>query len=151
MFDWIIHHILASLPVWFWPAIAGTGLLMYFFAGILTKFRGLKLYGWLIKPVAAVVFVLGVFMFGGAGVTAIWQEQIKQAQAQVDLAVVASKTANDKLDKVRKQKNKVIVQRQVVIHDRIVKDSAKIDATCRVAPEAIQDLNDAATNPEAKK
>ena len=90
-------------------------------------------------------------MFGGAGVTAIWQEQVRQAQARVDAAVVASKAANDKLTQVRRQKNQVIVQRQVVIHERIVKDAAKMDATCRVDPVAIQDLNDAAINPEAKK
>lgn len=151
MFEFIIQHILANLPVWFWPAVAGAGLVVYFLAGILTRISGLKLYGWLIKPLGAVVFVLGVFMFGGAGVTAIWQKQIAEAQAKVDAAVIASKTTNDKLDQVRKQKNQVIVQRQVVIHDRIVQDAAKMDATCRVDPIAIKDLNDAAVNPEAKK
>lgn len=151
MFDFIIQHILANLPIWFWPAVAGAGLAVYLLAGFLTKLPTLKLYGWVFKPLGILVFILGIFMFGGAGVTAIWQEQVKQAQAKVDAAVVASKAANDKLDKVRKQKNQVIVQRQVVIHERIVKDAAKIDATCKVDPLAIKDLNDAATNPEAKK
>ena len=94
MFEFIIQHILANLPIWFWPAIACAGLLVYLLAGILTQFRSLKIYGWLIKPIGLVVFVLGVFMFGGAGVTAIWQEQIKEAQAKVDAAVLASKSAN---------------------------------------------------------
>jgi len=151
MFEFIIQHILNTLPVWFWPAVAGAGVLLYALAGVLTRFPGLKVYGWLIKPVGLVIFVVGVFMFGGAGVTAIWQEQVRQAQARVDAAVVASKAANDKLTQVRRQKNQVIVQRQVVIHERIVKDAAKMDATCRVDPVAIQDLNDAAINPEAKK
>ena len=151
MFEFIIQHILANLPVWFWPAVAGAGLFVYLLAGVLTQFRELKLYGWLIKPLGLVVFVLGVFMFGGAGVTAIWQEQVKQAQARVDEAVVESKSANDKLTQVRKQKNKVIVQRQVVIHERIKTVEKKIDAECKVDPAAVQILNDAATNPELKK
>jgi len=151
MFEFIIQHILANLPVWFWPGVAGIGLVIYLLAGVLTHFRGLKLYGWLIKPVGIVVFVLGVFMFGGAGVTAIWQEQVKQAQAKVDAAVVESKSANDKLTQVRKQKNRVIVQRQVIVKEHIVKDAAKMDATCKVDPVAIKDLNDAAVNPENKK
>lgn len=151
MFEFIIQHILNTLPVWFWPAIAVAGLVVYILAGVLTRFPGLKVYGWLFKPVGLVIFVVGVFMFGGAGVTTIWQEQVRQAQARVDAAVVASNVANTKLDKMRKQKNQVIVQRQVVIHERIVKDAAKMDATCRVDPVAIQDLNDAARNPEAKK
>jgi hypothetical protein len=151
MFEFIIQHILNTLPVWFWPAVAGAGVLLYALAGVLTRFPGLKVYGWLIKPVGVVIFVVGVFMFGGAGVTAIWQEQVRQAQARVDAAVLASKVANDKLTQVRRQKNRVIVQRQMVIHERIVKDAAKMDATCRVDPVAIQDLNDAAVNPKAKK
>ena len=69
----------------------------------------------------------------------------------MDAAVVASKSANDRLAQVRKQKNQVIIKRQVVIQERIVKDAAKIDATCRVDPLAIKDLNDAAANPETKK
>jgi len=151
MFEFIIQHILAHLPVWFWPAVAGAGALAYFLAGFLTHFPALKIYGWLFKLLGAIVFVLGIFIFGGAGVTAIWQAQIEAAQARVDAAVVASKSANDKLAQVRKQKNQVIVKRQVVIQERIVKDAAKIDATCKVAPEAIKDLNDAAANPETKK
>ena len=151
MFEFIIQHILTNLPVWFWPAIAGAGLLVYLLAGILTQFRSLKIYGWLIEPLGLVVFVLGVFMFGGAGVTVIWQEQIKEAQAKVDAAVLASKSANTKLDQARKQKNKVIVQRQVVIQERIKTVEKKIDAECKVDPVAIQILNDSATNPEVKK
>jgi len=151
MFEFIIQHILAHLPVWFWPAVAGAGLLLYFVAGVVAHFPVLKLYKWPVKIVGALVFVLGIFMFGGAGVTAIWQAQVDAAQAKVDAAVVASKSANDKLAQVRKQKNQVIVKRQVVIQERIVKDAAKIDATCKVAPEAIKDLNDAAANPETKK
>ena len=151
MFEFIIQHILAHLPVWFWPAVAGAGVLVYFLAGFLTHFPALKIYGWLFRPLGIIVFVLGVFMFGGAGVTAIWQAQIEAAQARVDAAVVASKSANDRLAQVRKQKNQVIIKRQVVIQERIVKDAAKIDATCRVDPLAIKDLNDAAANPETKK
>lgn len=151
MFEFIIQHILAHLPVWFWPAMAGTGVLVYFLAGFLTHFPGLKIYSWLFRSLGILVFVLGIFMFGSAGVTAIWQAQIEAAQARVDAAVVASKSANDRLAQVRKQKNQVIIKRQVVIQERIVKDAAKIDATCRVDPLAIKDLNDAAANPETKK
>ena len=79
------------------------------------------------------------------------QEQIKEAQAKVDAAVLASKSANTKLDQARKQKNKVIVQRQVVIQERIKTVEKKIDAECKVDPVAIQILNDSATNPEVKK
>ena len=64
---------------------------------------------------------------------------------------MASKAANDKLSQVRKQKNRVLVQRQVVIQERIKTVEKRIDAECKVDPAAVQILNDAAINPEMKK
>lgn len=151
MFNFIINHFIGNIPVWVWPFMAGSGFGVYFVAGIAGHFPALRPYAWLVKLLGGVVFVAGVFMFGGAGVTAIWQAQIAEQQAKIDAAVVASKSANDKLTQVRKQKNRVIVQRQVVIHERIKTVEKRIDAECKVDPVAIQILNDSATNPEAKK
>ena len=47
--------------------------------------------------------------------------------------------------------NKTIVQRQVVIHDRIKTVEKRIDSECKVDPAAVKILNDAAANPETKK
>ena len=151
MFNFIINHFIGNIPVWVWPFMAGAGFGVYIVAGIAGHFPALKPYAWLVKLLGGVVFVAGVFMFGGAGVTAIWQAQIAEQQAKIDAAVVASKAANDKLSQVRKQKNRVLVQRQVVIQERIKTVEKRIDAECKVDPAAIQILNDSATNPEAKK
>ena len=62
--------------------------------------------------------------------------------------------AEAKSEKVNVQiQTKIVTQKQivhdtqVVIQDRIIKEAAKMDAECKVAPEAIKDLNDAARNP----
>jgi len=151
MFNFIINHFIGNIPVWVWPFMAGAGFGVYVVAGIAGHFPALKPYTWIIRLLGGLVFIAGVFMFGGAGVTAIWQAQIAEQQAKIDAAVVASKSANDKLTQVRKQKNRVIVQRQVVIHERIKTVEKRIDAECKVDPAAIQILNDSATNPETKK
>ena len=80
-----------------------------------------------------------------------WRKRVEQAQAQVAAAEKQSRSANNQLVQVRKQKNRVLVERQVVFKDRIRTIEKKIDAECRVDPEAIRILNDAAVNPEAKK
>lgn len=151
MFNFIVEHFISNIPVWVWPFTAGVGFGVYIVAGIAGHFPALKPYAWIIRLLGGIVFVAGVFMFGGAGVTAIWQAQIAEQQAKIATAVAQSKDANIKLSQVRKQKNKVIVQRQVVIHERIKTVEKRIDAECKVDPAAVQILNDAAVNPEAKK
>jgi cell division protein FtsB len=151
MFGFIVDHFISNIPVWVWPFMAGAGFGVYMVAGVAGHFPALKPYAWIVKLLGGVVFVAGVFMFGGAGVTAIWQAQIAEQQAKIAAAVAQSQDANTKLEKLRKQKNKVIVQRQVVIHEQIKTIEKRIDAECKVDPAAVRILNDAAANPETKK
>jgi hypothetical protein len=150
MFNWIIQNAIGNIPIWIWPFMAGAGFGVYIISGLATHFPTLKPYAWLPKLLGFLIFSIGIFLFGGSGVTEIWQAQIRDQQNKVDVAVAQSKDANTKLKQVRKQKNQVIVQRQVVIRERIKTVEKKIDAECRVDPAAIQILNDSATNPEAK-
>ena len=73
MFSWIIELILGGLPSWIWPAIAGGGFVVYSLSAVLGTFPAFKPYAMFIKPLGAVICVGGIFMFGGAGVTAIYQ------------------------------------------------------------------------------
>jgi len=147
MFSWIIELILSGLPAWLWPAVACAGIAIYAFAGIIGNFPTFKPYTFFIKPLGALVCVLGIFMFGGAGVTAIYQAQVDEMKAKIAKAEDESKTANTNLQTKIITKTKVIHDRQVVIQDRIVKDATKIDAECKLDPAVPKILNDAARNP----
>mgnify|MGYP006291873045 CR=1 FL=1 len=147
MFSWLIGFILDSLPLWFWPVIAGTGLVMYFFAGVLSHIPFLSTYSKFIKPVGFVVFAGGLFMYGGAGVTEIYQARVKEMQNKIAVAEEQSRTANAQLAAKNAQKNKVIHDVQVVYKDRIKEITTKIDAECKLDPSVSKLLNDAATNP----
>jgi hypothetical protein len=150
MFTWLIEQILNDLPVWLWPAVAGAGAVVYLLSGLLTTFPAFKLYTKLIKPVSAIVVLLAVFMYGGAGVTALYQARVDQVKKEVEVAKQASADANKQLVNVRKIKQKVIHDRQVVIHERIREVEKKIDTQCKVDPAAIDILNTAAKDPLAK-
>ena len=89
------------------------------------------------------IFAVAMFMIGGSGVASLWQEQIKAKQAEVDAAVAKSKDANKKIKYIVVEKIKVIHDKQVVVHNDIHRDAAEIDATCKVSPKAIKDLNEA--------
>ena len=151
MFAWILQLILGNVPSWAWPALAGAGFAIYLLSGILSHIPQFKPYAMFIKPVAGVTIVFGIFMYGGSGITAIYQDQIKEMEAKVAIAEQKSNDANNLLAANTTNKNKVIHDVQIVYKDRIKQVTKIIDADCKVDPQANKILNDAATNPVKDK
>ena len=148
MLTWLIEHTLLLLPTWFWFVVAGIGAVMYFFSGFIQAipFAQARLAGVSIKYIGLALLLGGVYLTGGAGVTALWKAEADALKAKVAVSEQQSKEANTKLDSALKQKNKIVKEVQVVIKERIKEVEKKIDAQCVVAPEAISILNDAAKN-----
>ena len=144
MFSWLVEHIVGLVPFWVWLTVACAGGAGYFFAGLITMIPLLSPYKEPFKIACVVVCLGGTFMCGGDGVTAIWQAQIKEANARIEAAEAKSKDANVVIQKVYVDRIKTVKDVQVVVQEKIVKDSAAIDAECKLAPEAITDLNAAA-------
>jgi hypothetical protein len=147
MFGWIFELLVGDLPGFLWPLLAGAGVACYFFSAILGSFPTFKPYTMFIKPVSLAVAAFGVFMFGGSGISAIYQQQIEDMKAKIAIAEQASKDTNVQIQTKIVTNTKIIHDKQIVIQEKIVKDSAKIDTECKLAPEAIADLNSAAKNP----
>jgi hypothetical protein len=144
MFSWIINMFVGNLPIWMWPAAAGASITIYFLAGIISHIPNAKPYAIFIKPVAFIALLISVFMYGGAGVTAIYQEKLKEAQAEVANAKDLSKAGNTQVKTIYVDKVKVVHDRQVVVQHDIAQDAKVIDSECKVTPQAIKDLNEAA-------
>lgn len=156
MLSWILDLVLSSIPSWIWLVSAASGLLIFFFTGILGYFTSIGPYIRFAKPVAGLTTLLCVFMYGGSGVQSMWeekvkaeQEKVKLAEQKVKLAEEASADANKKLDEERKKKQKIITKYIDRIKEQIVVKREVIDAKCEVAPEAIEILNNAAKLNEA--
>lgn len=147
MFEFFVNHFLGNLPVWLWPAIAGAGFGAWILSGILSHFPQFKPWMMIAKPVSVLICIFGIFMYGGAGVTAIYQQALEEAQQRVAVAEQASKDATGAVQTKVVTQVKVIHDQQIVYKDRIIKDAAKMDAECTVDPVAIKDLNDSAVNP----
>jgi hypothetical protein len=143
MIDWLVQHLINEIPVYVWAVVAGAGLGGYLVSGLLGAITAIKPYAKLIHIVSIVVFAFGVFMTGGAGVTAAWQERIKLKQQEVEAAQKKAQAANVKIKYVVVQKLKVIHDKQVVVKHDIQRDAAVIDSECKLAPQAIKDLNEA--------
>jgi hypothetical protein len=148
MLTWVIEHTLLLLPTWFWFVVSGVGAVLYFFSGFIQAipFAQAKLAGYSIKYIGLALLLGGIYLTGGAGVTALWKAEAEALKAKVAVSEEKSKEANSKLNSALKEKNKVVKEVQVVIKERIKEVETKIDAQCVIAPEAISILNDAARN-----
>ena len=144
MFGWLVEHIIGIVPFWVWLTVACAGGIGYFFSGIITMIPFLMPYKEPVKIFFIVVCLGGTFMCGGDGVTSIWQAQIKEANARLAAVEAKSKDANVVIQKEYVDRIQTVKQVEIQVQEKIVKDAAKIDAECKVAPEVIEDLNSAA-------
>jgi hypothetical protein len=148
--QWMFSIIPDAILNWVYWAIIAVGL-TGMFAGWFGKF--IPMYGQyirFIKPVGIALVVLGVWLRGGYDVEMSWRNKVSEAQAKVEAAEAASALANRGLVEERKKKAKVRTEYITTVKERIVKETQIIDAECKVAPEAIGILNDAAKNPIKK-
>ena len=91
MFEFFVHYALGNIPDWLWPALAGGAFVVWFFAGVISHLPQFALYAKLIKPVAFIAMLMGVFMYGGAGVIAVYKADLVEAQHQAELAAEKAK------------------------------------------------------------
>jgi hypothetical protein len=147
---WMLSLIPDAILNWVYWGIIAVGI-TGMFAGWFGKF--IPMYGkyiGFIKPVGIALVVLGVWLRGGYDTEMAWRAKVEEAQAKVAKAEIASKEVNAKLEAKIKEKVKVRTEYITTVKERIIKDTQIIDAECKVAPEAIKDLNDAAKNPVNK-
>lgn len=151
MFSWLIDAVLSSIPAWMWLAGAGAGLAAFFFASLVGYFPPLKPYTMFIKPLGGILALACVFMYGGSGVQAIWEEKVRVAQAEVDKKAKEAADLNKKLSDERKKKQEVRVEYRDRIHREIEIQKEFIDKDCKIDSRVPELINKAATNPEKAK
>ena len=136
---WIVNTVLIVGAI-------GSFLSFFVLHKILNKFPALAPYHLLIQIVSIVLLVGGVYLKGGYGVEMAWRERVADLEAKIKVAEAKSEQANIDLAAKQKEKVKVVKEVQVVIKEKIVQVAGKIDAECKVDPEAITIINDAAKN-----
>lgn len=115
---------------------------------LLRWFPAIAPYYLVLQIVSAVLLVGGIYLKGGYSVEMDWRGRVAELEAKIAKAELESKDANQKLAEEVKKKSKVITETKVIIQERIKVEKEKIDAECKVAPEAVNILNQAAKLPE---
>ena len=144
--QWMLALLPDAMLNWLYWLIIAVGI-----SGIAAGWLGrwIPFYGnyvQFLKPIGVVLLVLGVWLRGGYDTEMRWRAKVEEAQAKVAQAEAASQEVNTKLETERKKKAKVRTEYITTVKERIVKETQVIDAECKVAPEAISILNDAAKN-----
>ena len=145
---WMLSFIPDAFLAWVVNIILLAGIIGFaapFFFGYVIRFLpALAPYRILVQVVSIILLVAGVYLKGGYSVEMEWREKVAKLEQQVKEAEAKSAVVNEKIITVYKDKIKVLHDVQVVYQERIKEVEKKIDAECKVAPEAIDILNDAA-------
>ena len=152
MFDLVVHYALGNIPEWLWPALAAAGLTIFFIAGILSHLPQFKPWALFIKPVSLIVCLTGVFMYGGAGVVAVYKADVLEAEHKADIADEKTKAANDALKVSMANNAHLISGRSYGVQQIIIKDRDKINADCaKINHDVWEDYNRAVKNSGSKQ
>ena len=141
---WLLHLLPTSLILWIVniAMIAGAiGILASFFIKFIPF---INIYRTPIQIVSIIVFCSGVYWYGGYSTEMIWRDEVAKLEEQVKASEEKSKKVNTVIKKVYLDRVKVVKQDVVVIQEKIKEVSNAIDKDCKVSPEAVNLLNQAA-------
>ena len=149
MFELLVNHFMGQIPVWVFPFMAGAGFALFIIAGIASHIQPVRIYALILRPVSFLVFVAGVFLYGGAGVIAVQEQALKEAQAKVDLAESQAKDANAQLAQALADKDHLIKGRSYGIKTVIQVKKEIIDRDCNKINSTAMDLYNRAVKNQA--
>ena len=148
---WQIMWMLSFLPDAFWHVLTFGSIGAIAAAFVLKRIPFVSQYNTILKFGGIAGLLIGIWFEGGMANEAKWQAKVADMEAKVAKAEEESKDANAALAKKGKDKVKIVKEVQVVIRERIKTVEKRIDADCKVDPEAISIINDAAKNVGGKK
>jgi hypothetical protein len=151
---WMLSFVPDAMLAWVVNTILIAGIISFvasfFFGYVVRWLPAIAPYHLLIQIVSIVLLVSGVYFKGGYSVEMAWREKVAELEAKVAVAEQKSKEANTQIQTVYVDRVKVVKEKQIVIQEKLKTVEVKIDSNCKVVPEAIDILNEAA-NPGEKK
>ena len=136
-----------SMLIYFVNLIFYTGVACTLF-GFVFRFKFFEQWRLIIQVVGVMALGVGLYMKGGYEVEQQWRAKAAAFQQKVDIAAEQSKTANAEVQTKIVTKLKVIHDTKVVTKQVLKEVATTIDAECRVTPDAIKVLNQAASRPK---
>jgi hypothetical protein len=137
---WIVNF----LPDFIFHALLLVSLLALVASFLLDSIPFVSTNAKAIQLASAVVLAIALYFEGAIGDNNAWLARVAALEKQVAVAEAKSKETNTVIQYQYRDKVRTIKETQVVVQERIVKEAAKMDAECKISPEAVSILNQAA-------
>ena len=151
---WMLSFIPDSLIALIVHIIFAIGVIGFFVGSFASKFPFISAYGNIVKIVAGVLLVVGLYFEGGLGVEQEWRRKVAEMQAKVAIAEQQSAKENVRIvEKIVKQTEYIKTRGEDIVKyvDReVVKYDTKFapGGQCEIPKEFIKAINDAAEAPK---
>jgi hypothetical protein len=120
------------------------GVIGTFFGSIVARIPVINSYGAIVKTIALPLLIVAIFAEGYLFASKSWIEESKKFEEKVKVAEQKAKEANDKLGQALTDKNNSVKQQQIVIQEKIKEVEVQVNAECKILPDVVKILNDAA-------
>jgi hypothetical protein len=120
------------------------GVIGTFFGSIVARIPVINSYGAIVKTIALPLLIVAIFAEGYLFASKSWIEESKKFEEKVKVAEQKAKDANDKLGQALTDKNNSDKQQQIVIQEKIKEVEVQVNAECKILPDVVKILNDAA-------
>jgi hypothetical protein len=144
---WLFFWIIGKIPATFWLMMAIGGSVLFLAGGILGRLPPFKAYAVFIKPIGIILSILGIYMYGGASINDHYQKMIAEYEQKIKIAEEQSAAVNTVIEERIRYETQIIRDNQIVYQDRIIEVATEVDGQCKVHPEIVKILNNAAENP----
>lgn len=141
---WQIQWLLSLLPDWVWHVVLFLGIAAVLAGMFLKMVPFVSTYSLPIKAIGAAVTALALWMEGGIATEAKWLERVAELEEQVKVAEAKSAQVNTVIETVYVDKIQIVEKTKVITRNAIRNSANKIDRVCKIEPEVITILNDAA-------
>ena len=151
---WMLSFIPDSLIALIVHIIFAIGVIGFFVGSFASKFPFISAYGNVVKIIAGVLLVAGLYFEGGIGVENEWRSKVAELEAKVALAEQQSAKENVRIvEKIVKKTEYIKTRGQDIIQyvDReVVKYDEKFrpGGVCEIPKEFIKAVNNAAEAPK---
>ena len=144
---WQIMWVLGLLPDWVWHILLLLGVVAVVASIFLKVVPFISQYSLPIKLIGVAVVMLSLWMEGGFANESKWQARVAELEEKVRVAEAKSAEINTVIETVYVDRVQVVTDTKVIIQNNIRKSAKKIDQVCKIEPEVISILNEAAKKP----
>lgn len=143
--SWLLSFIPDSFFVWLSYGLVGLGVGLYILSKVIKWLPLLSQYKFPAEIIGVLLLTVGAYVFGSYGTEMVWRERVRELEEKVAVAEQKSKEKNVEIRDRIVERIKEVKVVQEVVKNIIIEKEKVIDAQCKVAPEAVDILNLAAT------